>query len=166
MAGPLPGSQCVVCNHPQVAAINAAIAAGRPSRRVAADFGIAGKDSILRHVTNQHPGAPPKPAPRGSHPSLRPVGGLPRERLEALLKVLEAQAASGPVSPLLAQQLRQGYKDLDAMQGPPPQTEVRMRDVSGLTELLADLLLALEPFPDARRALSTVLEKHREALGG
>lgn len=165
MPGPIIGSACTVCNHPQASSLNAALAGGRSARRVAADFGL-GKDAVLRHVTNQHPGAPQKNQPRVPAPTLQISEGLPRERLEALLRQLEAQAAAGPVSPLLAQQLRQGYKDLDAMQGPPPPTEVTMRDVAGLQELLSDLFLALEPYPEARKAMSAVLERHGEAPGG
>jgi hypothetical protein len=55
MPGPAPGSRCVVCLHPQRAAIEEADARGVSRREIARTYNL-GKDSVNRHFYGNHPG--------------------------------------------------------------------------------------------------------------
>lgn len=56
--------------------------------------------------------------------------------------------------------LRQAIMNLAALKPPVVDRKVTVADVDGLPELLGDMFKALEPFPEARRALSDVFRKH------
>lgn len=83
-----------------------------------------------------------------------------RQRLVAVAQKLEARAAQSGMRSDIARELRLTYAELDRLDAGNGPTEVRVKDVEGLPELLGDLFKALEPFPDARRAMGAVLDKH------
>ena len=146
MAGPAPRSTCTVCNHANRAAIDAALIGGRAATRVAADFSLH-KDAMLRHQKN-HVNAPGSwmPADNASW----------RDKMESLAKALER----GEVRPDVASQLRLTYKELDEAGNNAGPTEITVSELPWLAEMLGDLLLAVDRWPQARDALKEVLQKH------
>ena len=53
MSGPATGSQCHVCQSPDAALINAALATGRSGRKVAIQFGLGKDPGVLRTVVRE-----------------------------------------------------------------------------------------------------------------
>jgi hypothetical protein len=149
MSGPIPGSRCTVCNHPNHGAIDAALAGGRSSRLVAKDFNV-GHDAVNRHKANHL-----APALASSAP-WTPKSGQSRE--EALDEIISA-VASGKMRPDQAAQIRIALKEKDEAGGPADLT-VRVADVPGLADLFADVSDALAPWPKAHEAVLAALKKH------
>lgn len=150
MPGPLVGATCLTCQHPQRKVIEAAILGGKSVTGTAAAFGLK-KDALLKHRKN-HMLIPTAGAVAG----WRPERG---ETREAALDRVIAAVANGTMRPDVAAQVRIALKEREEAGGPEV-TEWRLRDVEGLEELLADLLDALDPFPQALAALGAVLAKH------
>lgn len=149
MSGPLIGARCTVCNHADLGAIEAAIKGGRSKRLVAKDYNL-GHDAVNRHAANHMtltaPGgwAPPDPAASW------------RDKMEALAKALE----QGRVRPDVASQLRLAYKELDEAGKDMGPSQITVAELPWLAEMLGDLLMAVDRWPQARDALKEVLQKH------
>jgi transposase-like protein len=156
--GPVPGATCDTCQHADRALIEAALRGGKSVTSTAKAFGL-GKDALLRHRQN-HMQMPALPGGLGEQ-VWKPKPG--QSRADALDEVI-ASVASGKMRPDQAAQIRIALKEREEA-GAPESVEVRLRDVEGLSELLADMLDALDPFPQAFAALRAVLAKHG-LLGG
>jgi hypothetical protein len=175
--GPAPGSTCTACNHPGIVLITKAINDGQSDYKVAGAFGLP-RGVIQRHRTNRHQGVTQAAATRGKDlgaarradpppgsgddlPDLGP-DATPREKLQALVSRLEQEVQGlDYLKPDLARELRLAYADLEKMADGLPPAVVRAADVPGLVEFLYDVHRALQPFPEARRALEAVFAKHR-----
>lgn len=132
------------------AAVSVAVAKAMPSP--------AQKPAQSGARTTQAPAIPPDvdTSPIADVP---PLGG--RERLVAVAAKLEAEAVlRGGMRPDIARELRLTYEALHKMDGGVSDREVRVADVQGLPELFGAMFKALEPFPDARRALGAVFAEH------
>ena len=172
MPGPAAGATCSTCNHPGIALINNLINQGASDNKVAGQFQLR-PINIRRHRTNQHPGVKEIAAHRGTDLAAvrraareeqagsgdeweRPAEpGDPRARLERLIKNLTTQADE-EVRPDVARELRLSLEALAKMGSNEPPPVVRVADVEGLAEMMADMHEALKPWPEARAAMRAV----------
>ncbi len=155
-------AKCPICHHDQVANINAGIAGGQSQRSISRLYGMTTK-SVRKHIQEEHRGVQKvvdETAEKSSAPTPDPT---PEGRLKSLILRLEAdmQMQSGPLRPELARELRMAYTELSKISQATPDA-VKVEDVEGLPELLKDLFLALEPFPEARAAMADVLKTRME----
>lgn len=151
MPGPVSGTGCAVCEHPEHVTINALLNEGTVSRRkIARDFGL-GKDSVSRHCWKRHRGYDPKvPAARPDDESGEPLderGSLVVQRGQ-----LEQEMVARPRSDI-SRELRQVNARIAEIDGAGRAKLLSVEDVLGLPEQIARWLKALEPFPDARDAM-------------
>lgn len=160
---------CSVCNHPRLSHIDRLIVAGNRSlASIAAEVGV--HYSALRRHTAKHvarPAVPPANAPTTSGGGL-PAGSSPVAVMRKTVDDLAAIDASKlPPAQRVAHldALRRATESLARMEPPAAPDSVRIEDVEGLAPFLADVFLALEPYPDARKALGAVIEKHGATLG-
>jgi hypothetical protein len=184
MPGPAPGQTCTACNHPGIVLLNKAINDGQSDYKVGGAFNLP-RTTIQRHRTKLHPGVKPAAGGRGQNlaaataddppddwpyepgdPDTEPAQGegTPRQQLEALVAQLRKQAKDDgdDMRPELARELRLALEALGKMGSSEPPPVVQVKDVVGLRELLYDMQRALQPFPDARKALAAVWHKHLE----
>lgn len=153
--------RCPICNHDQAANINAGINGGQSQRSIAKLWQLNIR-TIKKHVNDRHAGVTTLAAGKPTEEPTESVEATPEPtpegRLKGLILRLEAdmQAQSGPVRPELARELRMAYTELAKISHATPDA-VKITDVEGLPELLKDLFLALEPFPEARTAMADVL---------
>jgi hypothetical protein len=143
------GRQCSVCSLSQLGVIDAALRERRSAASLAVEFGLS-TDTVQRHA-RLHLGFP-------SPPVVGPVRhGVVTDPLDELVKALRAKALAGDTGSareyrlvLLAQERR------SAAAAP----QVDLAATSEWLDLRTALLAALEPFPEARIAVSEALE-HR-----
>lgn len=161
-------TRCTVCNHPLVAEADKALAAGATVEAVARMLGVT-RNSAGRHRAN-HLTAPAWKAARAFArnplPPVPPVEIDPDASTGEQMKALVDRLAAMDVNHMTpAQQVahfdahRRALESLSKMAGPAEPTEVAMDQVTGLSEFLSDAFVALEPFPDARRALIPVVAR-------
>lgn len=153
--GPI-GSQCTVCAHTDIGTINRALRTLEPRRALARRFSL-GHDSLNRHFHSKHEGVVDPKLVSGI-----PVdpGSSPREKVQAIITLLEKKVTAGNIRTDEIRELRISLSELDKMQGGDAPTSVTLQEVAGLKDFLTDMMLALEPFPEAREALAVVLTKH------
>jgi hypothetical protein len=150
----MPYSQCHVCFHPEVRAIDAAIRAGLSQRKVAAKFEV-GRDSIQRHIANGHLAPAEGPAPQ---PLRERLATTDLEAIWALCDDLEARSAkamSDTAWTALANSRRQAYVALHKAEeaaGHHVRRRIDLAKEPEWIELRQRLLHALEPFRDAHEA--------------
>lgn len=155
--GPLPGSTCTVCRHPQVSSINALIGQpGVPATKIEKQFGLT-RGSVLRHWRSQHPGTPSQSGVQNHNGFQPPAGATPRQKLELLIATLEAQAATGNIRTDVFRELRLAYADLDKMGGGEPPSEVTVAEVQGAAELAAGLFDLTTKYPQIRDDVTALL---------
>ena len=165
-------ARCAVCGHPRVAYVDRLVTAGNRSlKSIAAEVGVSYDALRKTHVPNHLPvaAAARGAAARGGGGGGVAPGASPLDVLRNNMDQLAAIDVTRLPASQRAQHLesvRRAAESLAKMEPPAAPTEVTLRDVRGLEEFLADVFLALEPHPEARRALRAVIEKHREALGG
>lgn len=152
-----------MCLHPQVAAITAMV--NDPASTVASvvrTFGVS-RGAVDRHVRGIHAGVDSS----ASRPLDLLREGTESERLERYRDRVEDDVRAGRVRSVDAmRELRALSKAiLDARGGPAP-TAVKFNEVAGLPGLMADMLVELEAFPEARLALVAVLERHWPEITG
>jgi hypothetical protein len=144
------GRQCSVCSLSQLGVIDAALRKRRSAASLAVEYGLS-TDTVQRHA-RLHLGSFPEPSVVG------PVHqGVVTDPLDELVKALRAKALAGDTGSareyrlvLLAQERR------SAAAAP----QVDLAATSEWLDLRTALLAALEPFPEARIAVSEALE-HR-----
>lgn len=155
--------QCVTCAHPALDEINIALASGPCTSALSERFGV-GQDALRRH--------------RRAHltPALVRVAATRRnegtaisahDRLESLydridryLDRIEAKGGIQGVAAVLAE-CRRTLETIAKMQGEldeRPTTTVNLLSSPAVTELMGRLLMALQPFPEARQAASAVID--------
>ena len=149
--GPLSGAQCTICNDPQRAQIDAALQGGMAIRKTASTFSVK-YDATRRHWMNHVVPTVQGANPNGWQP---PAGASWRDKMEALATALE----TGKIRSDMAAQLRMAYKELDEADTGGP-LELTVADVPGLAEMMGELFLALDPYPQAREAMGKVMRKH------
>lgn len=150
---------CAVCNHAQIAEINARIAAGVLSgARIGAAFGLP-KDAVSRHVYRRHAGVITTSGGRWKQANLSgTTNNTPDpdatevDKLVTLRAQLESDMAARPRSDT-ARELRQVNQRIAELRGEARPKQVSVSDVEGLPEQVARWFEALEPFPDAREAM-------------
>lgn len=165
MSGPVPGAMCAVCNHPQVAEINARVAAGVLSgARIGAAFGLP-KDAVSRHVYRRHAGVVVGKNGRwkqanaaGTTNNTPDPNATEEDKLIVLRGQLEADMAARPRSDT-ARELRQVNQRIAELRGEARPKQVSVADVEGLPEQVARWFEALEPFPEAREAMLAATDK-------
>lgn len=139
--------------------LNQAIADGQSDYQVAKAFGLK-RGAILRHRRSSHPGVPGQVVADEAEAFKPAEGETAREKLLALIAYLEGLATDGSMRTDLARELRMAYTDLGKLPGGAPPAELSFRDVDGLEQFLADVLVALEPHLEARLALLEVVRRH------
>lgn len=165
-------TRCAVCLHPAVGAIDALVLAGsRSMSAIARDFGLHEK-SMQRHArshvaprrarTSQdarddHGRRSTRPADAEAA-TVDPAAAL-RSQLAAL-DDMDANDLSPSARISLFEERRRTLEALARVEPVPPSSVVDFRQVDGLAPLLADMMLALEPYPDARLALLDVVRRH------
>jgi len=158
--------RCAVCYSENAAQLNTNLNAGAGFQATGKLFKINRK-AIAKHVRDGHPGIDGRPRP--TDPAALPPepSATPESRLRGLIERLETDMtdSTGPVRPELARELRMAYTELAKISSATPDA-VKINDVEGLPELLKDLFLALEPFPDARAAMADVLRERMEMNDG
>ena len=142
-----------MCEHPQAALINNELAkpdAIRPSNRaIGRMFGVS-RDSVSRHVFKMHDGyTPPDQAGRKG---TQMTGETELDRLRQIRERLEEEFAQR-ARPETSRELRQVNQRIAELEGSDRPRSVTVADVAGLPEQVARWFAALEPFPDARRAM-------------
>lgn len=160
MSGPAKGALCQVCNSPYAKQINDAVAAHvsgeavSSMRAIASRFGVH-KDALLRHQNNRHPGTIAADGSKAGNPELT---GTELERLKAAAAILESDFRSRPAAET-SRELRLIWQRVAELEGQNTPKSVGVEDVEGLPELVAAWAEALEPWPDARRAMQEVTER-------
>lgn len=160
-------ANCTVCGSPFRAKVNSEINRGLSQRGIAHRYGLH-KDAIRRHTNSRHPGVrvesdealvPPDGEETGGEERRAEPQKTPRQKLEALIASMEQQKVGGMMRVEVARELRIAYSELAKMtDGDRPKAE-SYRDLEGWAELERALYRALEPYPEATRAVS-------KALGG
>jgi hypothetical protein len=146
-----------VCDHPRISEIDAALGTSEPRRAVARRLSVS-HPSLNRHYYGHWlPGKQEHDAAAASLPVA--PGGTPREQLEAQLARLRQQAGTGPMRVDLAREIRTTLTTIDQMAGGAAPRKPQLEDVEGWPELSAAIFAALEPHPEARRALAEVLRE-------
>lgn len=150
MPGPTPGTGCTVCEHPDVASINADIGAQALSnRKIAAKYGLD-RGAIGRHEYKRHPGVPDTGrAPGGVTP---PDGSSQLDRLKLIRSQLEDDMAARARAET-SRELRQVNARIAEIEGTDRPKTLSVADVAGLPEQVAAWFRALEPYPEARAAM-------------
>ncbi len=145
--------RCSVCARPDRGALDALLIEGRSARSVAVERGIS-EDALQRHAANHVPtrrlhGAAVDRQP----PALADLGVTP-DPLDELVDALREQALAG--NPAIVHQYRLALAaQADARHAAPP-----ARDLASEPQWVAlrtRLLVALEPYPDATRAVRAAL---------
>jgi hypothetical protein len=148
------GARCSVCNHKDVTLINDTLK--RVSqRRTSIMFGL-GHDAVRRHVTNQHAGIVVA-AQEAAGVTVPGEGASARENLDAVVALLKKKLANATIRVDEIREFRLTLDAIDKMAGGPVPEVTRVQDIEGYAEYEADMMEALEPFPEARMALARVL---------
>jgi len=146
-------AQCTVCNSPQVSLINDALNSGPlhgSYRGIGLKYGVD-KDAVRRHCIGLHPGVIDR---RISERVSIPEGASARETLEAMVRHLSKKLAAGVIRADEMQQLRMATNDLEKLIGGSEVVIASYKDVAGWQELEEKIFAALEPFPEARKAVA------------
>lgn len=143
---------CSVCTHRDVKLIDEALRNGMSQRGAATRFGVT-HDALRRHAVNGHIDDYDGPAPKVK------ANGTPREDLESVRKLLVAKLASGAIRTDEIRELRITLETLDKLSGGDKPEVTSVYDLDGYRELEAAMFDALEPYPDARKALAGVLRE-------
>lgn len=163
------GATCGVCNHPRRADIDQARRDGWSQRRIGKAFDV-GKDTVGRHYHMNHPTVPPDlrramgtssvtpPPPPDADESPDP-GRSPLDILRASRDSLEAKVTQGTARTDEYRELRQTIEAIGKLEGTDVQKTASVEDVRGLPELLAAWAVALEPFPEARKAMEAATRR-------
>jgi hypothetical protein len=151
---------CTICISPSAGAINELLRSGRPAQVVADEFGV-GHRSMQRHAK----------AHLGRLVALTPIATndvLVGDPLEELVVALRGRALAG--DPVVAREYRLALAaQTVAMHATAPR-----RDLASEPEWIAvrtNMLKALQPYPEARRAVADALAKGQKfptsgTLGG
>lgn len=156
------GIPCSICVHPKADAINAAIAAGVPYRRLRAQYGFS-LSSISRHNARHM-----SPAWEDVEvPEADPREPLP-ERLERLLSYAEtmyataAAAGQGPQALAVLKEMRALLVDIGRVTG-----EIDTRNVTNVVNVMADpriqwalgvMYAELAAYPEIRERIASRLQ--------
>lgn len=142
---------CTVCGHPSIAAIDVELGRRRAARRVAAAFGLS-YDALRRHARN-HVRTEPVPGQATAAPGTGALGEL--------VAALRTRALAG--DPAGAREYRLALA-AQAAEGTsaPPAYDVRT-DPEWL-RLVAAMVRALRPFPEARQALADAIREDLEGV--
>lgn len=156
---------CKVCRHPERAEIERRSATGEKFAKIAADYGLPA-DSVERHRKRGH-------APAVARAPRAPTGKRYRSALQALRSewkmhmavAAEARAARqfSVVSTALDRAARAREK-INAMTAQPVNGK-HSEAAAFYSGLQRTLIAALEPFPDARRAVSAALVEFERDQG-
>lgn len=155
---------CSVCEHPDIAEIDAALAAGTGRRAVAQRFGV-GEASVQRHRSaHLSPALVAAVAEEAEHARHRSL----LDRIEDLVETVEGVMASakeeGRSAPILAaaRELRAGLELLGKATGElKPDGAVTVVNIATNPEWLAlrtAILTALNGYPEARIALAEAID--------
>lgn len=134
------GKPCTVCVLPLAGAINELLRSGRPARSIAAEFTLS-YDALTRHARN-HVARPAIVPPSTGDP------------LDELISALRVRALAGNPSDTREYRLALAAQ-ADARHATPPR-----RDLASEPEwitLRSALMVALDPFPDARQAVADAI---------
>jgi hypothetical protein len=144
---------CTVCGHSSASAIDALLQEDGSTRKVAATYGLS-YAATLRHARNHVArGQPSAPQPTGD-PSASAV-----DPLDELVAALRTRALTG--DPSTAREYRLALATQTASKAVAPEYDV-LGDVQWTT-LRGLLLRALEPYAEARLAISEAIREYEEA---
>lgn len=158
--------QCYVCSHPRAREADRWLIEGRTHVAVAKALGLS-RQSVNNHVKSGHVAAlqnPPAPPPTQAKPPAS-RGSTPEDLINAIVASLDAIDMSRlPLSQQmdLARERRLAAEALAKLVPAPRPTVVTVKDIDGYADLEALEFAALEPFPEARKALAAALRKYRE----
>lgn len=161
MSGP---SRCQVCLHRDLAVLEERLHSGEPHARVARTFGVS-RWSVDRHVREHLPPAPKavEPVITGHVVELEDLDGR-LVRLEAVLtNAMDQAVRSGKTANLVAagREVRQTLMDLARLRGQLADARpvvVNVWAMPEVRELATRLLVALQPWPEARLAAAEALQ--------
>ena len=136
---------CTVCASPAAGAINELLRSGRPAQAVATEFAV-GQRSMQRHARAHLNRTPAIAAGHNGH-----VSGDP---LDELVVALRTRALAG--DPVVAREYRLALSAQAAAQHAAAPTRHLAAEPEWIV-LRSRLLVALEPFPEARRAVVDAL---------
>jgi transposase-like protein len=155
------GRACTICSREDRDAIEQRLVSGERVRAVAREFGV-GRDALMRH----HAGHLPSDLVGLREAGERIATARAADRLEDLYRrangVLEAAEAEGrhPIALQAVRELRGIVELLARLSGElesRPDVVVNITASSEWIELQTTILVALEPFPDARQALAAAI---------
>lgn len=155
----MPG-RCTVCRHPRLEEIDRAIVGGASHRQIAADFGVT-RQAVQRHSANGHVAAALLKAKDAAE--LVRADGLLGEvqalRDRALDCLTKAEAAGDLSTALKAIREARGSVELLAKLEGQLQTapNVNVLITPVWRDIAATLLIALDPYPEARGAAADAL---------
>jgi hypothetical protein len=136
--------RCSVCSRPDAGSINALLADGRSARSVAMELGLS-EDALQRHAANhaRRNGRSSTVQPRNSD-----------DPLDELVDALREQALAG--NPAIVHQYRLALAaQADARHAVPPRSDLATEPE--WIALRTRLMLVLEPYPEAIRAVVAAL---------
>lgn len=159
-------TRCQVCGHRDLAVLEERLHAGEPHARVARAFGLS-RWSVDRHVREHLPPTPKAEVVEGHLVELQDLDGR-LVSLEAVLTTAMDQAVrSGKTNNLVAaaREVRQTLMDLARLRGQLAEARPVVVNVLAMPEvrdLASRLLVALQPWPDARQAAAQALTAGEE----
>ncbi len=162
MSGPIIGSTCQVCHHPQVTAINALLTTRQSTRSIAASMGV-NYSALRRHKANHVPGARSSSRPPVAPPA---SGSSPADIMRSIVDGLAAVDVAS-LSPMAHTRhidaYRRAVESLAKMEPPTEPKSWRIVDIEGLPEMFGEMLDALDPYPAALKALAPIVAKYLAA---
>ena len=137
---------CTVCASPSAGAIDELLRSGRPAQAVATEFAV-GQRSMQRHAKAH--------LDRIVAIAVRDNGHLSGDPLDELVIALRTRALAG--NPVVAREYRLALSAQAAAQHAAAPTRYLATEPEWIV-LRSRLLVALEPFPEARRAVVDALD--------
>lgn len=153
--------KCSVCSHPEVDAINQALVSGQSYRNIAERFGLA-MSSVYRHKSEHLPNALIKAAEAEQVASADDLLRQIRELQAKALAILDRNMGKDDKIALSA--IKEARANLDLIGRLLGELDTSPKIVAILNNpewvtLRTEIILALEPYPDAKQAVLNGLRK-------